>query len=994
MASQRPVRGGGSAVRAASQFYADPCIIPGMLSLLLAACINAEPPDKAAVDADGDGAAADIDCDDTSATVHPGADETCNQLDDDCDDAVDEDAIDAATWVYDGDDDGYGVAGAVTTACAPPEHYTAAAGDCNDNEASVHPGANEVCNALDDDCDDAVDEDAVDPTVWYTDADGDGFGAEIAATTCDAPAGSAADNGDCDDTDASVFPDAPEHCDERDADCDGEAADADSVDALVFYVDGDADGYGRSETVSGCAQPAGAAAVSGDCDDGNAAVHPGTDETCDGIDGNCDGEIDENSVDAGTWFVDADGDGYGSPAGPLRACTQPAGYEGDDADCDDADPAVHDDAIEVCNGIDDNCDGETDEAGALGESVWYLDADGDGFGSTTTIDACDAPPDYVADTTDCDDGDPATNPAASEYCAGGDENCDGVTDEDTAVDAARWCEDADGDGYGAGCATSCLAPAGWIADNTDCDDADADINPGERDLCDSGNVDADCSGSADDAINARTYYTDADADGYGDSAAPVTACVEPAGVVTNSTDCNDAAATVNPGQAEVCRNGIDDNCDEAATGCSVPAYSLTLTTDTLASAWYTSTLEIADVDGDGIGDFLRGAWSATGQVSIYTGPSAALLPVDWTVTGGSASARTGYALNGSGDSDLDGTNDLLVGAPRADDGATDGGAVSLFYGPFAASRTVSTADASFQAAAANSWAGTAVAMCDVSGDGLPDTMIGAPAASGGNGNVYVLESPLTGTYAETDAWADWEGAYPGGTFGTSLACFGDADGDGVDDALVGAPDDDGTGAAYVMLGSVSGATTSASAYASLLGVSSGEYLGGVVAAGDVNGDGERDAVLGAIGPDSGTSSGATEGRVQIILGPMPGTTDMNSADATVGSSVADAFGASLAVADVNGDGFDDVAVGSSYDGCYGYRDHSELVVWLGDAALVGGEVTLATGGCSPLDETAVGFAVDAGDMNGDGYAEVVAGYLQSGGGTSKSDTTLYMGNGQ
>ncbi len=113
------------------------------------------------VDLDGDGATADVDCDETNAKVHPGAPDVCNGLDDDCDGSADPDTGDASTWYADRDDDGYGDPAATTTACAAPAGHVATAGDCDDGAASVHPGAVEVLDGRDDDCDGVVDEDTV-----------------------------------------------------------------------------------------------------------------------------------------------------------------------------------------------------------------------------------------------------------------------------------------------------------------------------------------------------------------------------------------------------------------------------------------------------------------------------------------------------------------------------------------------------------------------------------------------------------------------------------------------------------------------------------------------------------------------------------------------------------------------------------------------------------------------------------------------------------------
>ncbi|MEQ1567791.1 MAG: putative metal-binding motif-containing protein [Myxococcota bacterium] len=179
-------------------------------------------------DLDGDGVSAPSDCDDADSAVYPGATEVCDGADQDCDGTVDEDAADALTFTLDADHDGYGVDADPVTGCAPPPDHVAAAGDCDDSDASVFPGASEVCDGADQDCDGAVDDDLTDP--WWPDADGDGFGG---AEQAGCPTGPSADGpGDCDDGDAEVHPGAPDAPgDGIDADCDGRDPTADGEDS-------------------------------------------------------------------------------------------------------------------------------------------------------------------------------------------------------------------------------------------------------------------------------------------------------------------------------------------------------------------------------------------------------------------------------------------------------------------------------------------------------------------------------------------------------------------------------------------------------------------------------------------------------------------------------------------------------------------------------------------------------------------------------------------
>jgi MYXO-CTERM domain-containing protein len=178
-------------------------------------------------DLDGDGyvstAVGGTDCDDADATVSPAGTESCaTAADDDCDGTTNDiGATGCSTFYADGDADGYGT-GAGECVCVATSSFPATnASDCDDAAASVNPGAPEVCDDIDDDCDGAVDEDATDAVTWYPDADGDGYGdGSLGFDACD---GGVSDGTDCDDTRADVYPGAPELPDRLDNDCDGVA---------------------------------------------------------------------------------------------------------------------------------------------------------------------------------------------------------------------------------------------------------------------------------------------------------------------------------------------------------------------------------------------------------------------------------------------------------------------------------------------------------------------------------------------------------------------------------------------------------------------------------------------------------------------------------------------------------------------------------------------------------------------------------------------------
>ena len=168
--------------------------------------------------------------------------------------------------------------------------------------------------------------------------------------------------------------------------------------------------------MSYCTQPYGYVANSTDCNDALAAVNPGATELCNSADDNCSGAADEGLIFA-NYYTDADGDGYGAGSA-TNACSNPgAGYAAANGDCNDAASAVNPGATEICNSIDDNCSGASDEGLTL--YTYYNDADGDGngAGAATTTCAILSGEDVSTNNTDCDDINSAVNTAATELCS-------------------------------------------------------------------------------------------------------------------------------------------------------------------------------------------------------------------------------------------------------------------------------------------------------------------------------------------------------------------------------------------------------------------------------------------------------------------------------------------------------------------------------------------------------------------------------------------------
>lgn len=554
------------------------------------------------MDCDSDGyAPEDGDCDDASSLVHPGALEDCaDTIDNNCDGATDGSD---GTCAGSADDDLDG--------------YTIDDGDCDDTDATVNPGVPEVCNdGIDNDCDAATgdsgadldndgysecsgDCDDLDSTVnpsssevWYdgvdqncdgndADQDGDGYNA----------------GDDCLDTDVSINPGADEVCDGVDNNCDG-STDLGATDESEWYADVDGDGYGdAAATDSACDAPTGYVGNAEDCDDTNAAINPSVSEVC----GNAtDDDCDASTADAtgSAWYVDTDGDGYGSGSS-TTSCTSPGSeYVTVDGDCDETSYDVNPGATEVCDSVDNNCDGSTDGADAADQTDWYEDVDGDGYGDVSvTIAACDQPVGYVSTSGDCDTANATAFPGGTETCDSLDNDCDGTIDDGVQ---SKFYADADGDSWGSATTyvEDCTAPSGYVEDNSDCNDADAEMNQDDADSdgettcdgdCDDGDsaantgetescdeIDNDCDGTVDEGVTTR-FYEDADGDLWGSSTVFRDECSAPVGYVTDNSDCDDSSVLLNNDDTD--RDGYstcDGDCDD---------------TDI--------TLDLDDMDGDG-----------------------------------------------------------------------------------------------------------------------------------------------------------------------------------------------------------------------------------------------------------------------------------------------------------------------------------------------------------------------------------------------------------
>ncbi|WP_262905867.1 beta strand repeat-containing protein [Hymenobacter terricola] len=382
---------------------------------------------------------------------------------------------------------------------------------------------------------------------------------------------------------------------------------------------------------------------------------------------------------------------------------------------------------------------------------------------------------------------------------------------------------------------------------------------------------------------------------------------------------------------------------------------------------------VGDVNGDGYGDVVIGAFgtsSNAGKAYLYLGTSTGLATTPAVLNDPAATANDYFAYNvagaGAGDVNGDGYSDIIVGAQGT---STFQGKAYVYLGSSAGLVTTPSTTLSEPAAANFDYFGrSAAGVGDVNGDGYADVMVGAYGTSTFQGKAYVYLGSSTGVGTTTATTLSDPAATANDTFGNSVAGAGDVNGDGYSDVIVGASGTSGSqGNAYVYLGSSTGVGTTVATTLSDPAATANDAFGASVAgAGDVNGDGYSDVIVGA----SGTSG--SQGNAYVYLGSSTGVgTTVATTLSDPAATANDAFGASVAGAgDVNGDGYADLIVGAPRGS--GYQGNA--YVYLGSSTGVGTTAATTLSDPTATANDAFGNSVaGAGDVNGDGYADLIVG---------------------
>jgi hypothetical protein len=495
------------------------------------------------------------------------------------------------TYYADADGDTYGNAAVSQASCTgAPVGYVSNSTDCNDANAAVNPGAIEVCNGTDDDCDGSTDEGV--QSTFYADVDGDTYGnASSSVQGCTASVGYVSNSTDCNDANAAVNPGAIEVCNGTDDDCDGSIEIQPAMPSSQPSTN-----YNSLSAFTTAAVTAGYTISSTE-----------TFDTYDGFYAN--GLSGNFGAGTPTWAASAPGDLY---AGSGLMSTNNADATltllfnpgvtavGLNTFVTDFSFAIIPGTITVTylNGSTTSFSttSASDFFGVTSNSTLITTISIGGSASTAgtgfvTVDnlviatgtittpavALACYQSYVYNSNTCSwevTGTQPSQPTLACYETATFNTTSCVWDVTATGGSATYYADMDVDGFGDASAsiqgyTCSGAPAGYVTDATDCNDAVAAINPGATEVCNG--IDDNCSGVAEEGLTFTNYYADADSDGFGAGTA-VNACAQPAGYVLTNTDCNDNNGAVNPTATESCSTAFDDNCNgQINEGCSAIA---------------------------------------------------------------------------------------------------------------------------------------------------------------------------------------------------------------------------------------------------------------------------------------------------------------------------------------------------------------------------------------------------------------------------------------